>query len=165
MTASQTATSFTFGKPAEKSTEKSETASFSNPFGVPEKSTSSFFSTSKPSTTGGFSFGSSSSTSVFGKTESIPPAASAEDNTTEGENSERGTPAAEGDNVTPALLSSNPLDEEGAGEENEETVHTIKAKAFKLSKDAEGAAKWLQLGTGKFVMFEPLKTYEVLSRP
>ncbi|KJA27886.1 hypothetical protein HYPSUDRAFT_35064 [Hypholoma sublateritium FD-334 SS-4] len=147
-----TSTGSIFGKPVDKP----ESSASSNPFSVPEKSASampSFFSTSatsKPAPSsnifGGGTFGSSSSsTSVFGKTDAK---ASTDENAAEAEDSGRDTPAAEGDPVTPGLLAANPLDEEGAGEENEQTVYAIKAKAFKLSKDAEGAAKWLQLGTG-----------------
>ncbi|KAF9478814.1 hypothetical protein BDN70DRAFT_879519 [Pholiota conissans] len=148
VTSSQTSSTFAFGKPIEKPVEGFATTSSAHPFGSTENSaSSSFFSTSKPPTSGltPFSFAGSSAPSVFGGKSETPVAVSAEENTVEGESSERGTPATE--EGTPGLLSSNPL-EEGAGEENEETVHAVKAKAFKLIKDSEGAGKWAPQGIG-----------------
>lgn len=64
--------------------------------------------------------------------------------------SERATPGTEGsEGLTPGLLTPNPLDEEGMGEENEETVHSVKSRVYRLSKgDEEGGPKWGVLGTG-----------------
>lgn len=48
---------------------------------------------------------------------------------------------------------SNPHDEEGEGEENEETSHSIKAKAYRLTKaEEEGGSKWVTLGAGAFLL-------------
>ncbi|KAF8973064.1 hypothetical protein BDZ97DRAFT_1912650 [Flammula alnicola] len=126
---SATTSPLVFGRPAETS---ATAAATSNPFGGTGKTPSAFppAASPKPSGSSSIHFG-------FGK------------NTTEGESSERGTPAVDDGSATPGLLTPNPLDEEGAGEENEETVHGVKSKAYYLSKpDAEGGAKWLQLGSG-----------------
>jgi nucleoporin NUP2 len=42
-------------------------------------------------------------------------------------------------------------DEEGEGEENEETTHTTKSKVYKLVKDSseDGKPGWKELGVGK----------------
>ncbi|KAF5370587.1 hypothetical protein D9758_001823 [Tetrapyrgos nigripes] len=47
-----------------------------------------------------------------------------------------------------ALFGNSPHDEEGEGEEDEETTHSIRLKAFRLKKADEGAAGWAELGTG-----------------
>jgi nucleoporin NUP2 len=52
-----------------------------------------------------------------------------------------------GEEETPKMLQSNPHDEEGAGEEEEETVYTVRAKVYKLIKSSE-SSKWADLGVG-----------------
>jgi len=47
------------------------------------------------------------------------------------------------------LLPSSNHDEEGEGEENEETVFTVKAKLFKLTKTSD-KSEWKDLGVGMF---------------
>ncbi|KAJ3493510.1 hypothetical protein NMY22_g20200 [Coprinellus aureogranulatus] len=43
----------------------------------------------------------------------------------------------------------NPHDEEGEGEEEEETVHAIKSKAFRMKKaDEKGGPGWVEIGYG-----------------
>ncbi|CAA7261740.1 unnamed protein product [Cyclocybe aegerita] len=109
-----------------------------------------------------FSFGTSptptslAGTSLFGTS---PPAASpsstpkastpaAEDgNAREGD--EASTEGGESQEATPGLLAPNPHDEEGEGEENEETIHAVKSKAYRLKKDDKtGASSWAELGVG-----------------
>lgn len=73
----------------------------------------------------------------------------------EGEDTEGGAEAgdsgggqAEG-NSNLGLLTNNPHDEEGEGEEDEDTVHAVKLKAFKLRKEEEkGGGGWTELGYG-----------------
>jgi nucleoporin NUP2 len=46
-------------------------------------------------------------------------------------------------------LSSSQHDEEGEGEESEETLHATKVKVFRLKPKEEGAAQgWADLGVG-----------------
>ncbi|KAK7472593.1 hypothetical protein VKT23_000706 [Stygiomarasmius scandens] len=95
---------------------------------------------SKPS---GFTFGassSSSSPSPFGsqKTEEASP-----DSTPKPEDAAKAE-----ENPATALFGNSPHDEEGEGEEDEETTHSIRLKAFRLKKSDEGAAGWADLGTG-----------------
>lgn len=52
-----------------------------------------------------------------------------------------------GEEDTPKMLQNNPHDEEGAGEEEEETVYTARAKVYKLVKGTE-SSKWADLGVG-----------------
>ncbi|KAF8904420.1 hypothetical protein CPB84DRAFT_1772996 [Gymnopilus junonius] len=64
----------------------------------------------------------------------------------EGESSERVTPIGEAEGGTeaqPALLSTNPHDEDGEGEENEDTVHSIKSKVLRFDDN-----KWVSYGVG-----------------
>ncbi|KAF8070678.1 hypothetical protein FPV67DRAFT_1448373 [Lyophyllum atratum] len=50
---------------------------------------------------------------------------------------------------TSGLLAKNPHDEEGEGEEQEDTIHAIKLKAFRLRKaDEKEGSPWLELGFG-----------------
>ncbi|KAJ3749012.1 hypothetical protein DFH05DRAFT_1389340 [Lentinula detonsa] len=46
------------------------------------------------------------------------------------------------------LFGVNPHDEEGEGEQNEETLHAIRSKAFRMKKADEGSSGWADLGTG-----------------
>ncbi|KAF8160750.1 hypothetical protein B0H34DRAFT_806238 [Crassisporium funariophilum] len=47
------------------------------------------------------------------------------------------------------LLASNPHDEEGVGEENEDTIHAVKLKAYRMRKsDEKGGSGWAELGLG-----------------
>jgi len=48
-----------------------------------------------------------------------------------------------------SLLGNNPHDEEGEGEEQEDTVYSIKLRAFRLKKAEEkGGSGWVELGYG-----------------
>jgi nucleoporin NUP2 len=50
----------------------------------------------------------------------------------------------------PGLLTPNPHDEEGVGEENEETVHAVKLKAYRMRRASEqGGSGWAELGMGE----------------
>jgi nucleoporin NUP2 len=46
------------------------------------------------------------------------------------------------------LLGSNPHDQEGEGEEQEDTVYSVKLRAFRLKKEEQGHAGWAELGYG-----------------
>lgn len=46
------------------------------------------------------------------------------------------------------MFGPNPHDEEGEGEEDEETVHSVKSKVYKMKKDADNKTSWAELGTG-----------------
>ena len=39
-------------------------------------------------------------------------------------------------------------DQEGEGEEHEETTHEIRSKVYKMTKDKEGKAQWGDMGVG-----------------
>ncbi|KAJ3550000.1 hypothetical protein NMY22_g667 [Coprinellus aureogranulatus] len=131
----------TFGKPA-------GTSGFS--FGG---STTSFGGDSKP-----FSFGGSSTPSVptnsgfsFGGSSGAAPKKDdeMEDNKEEASASAGNEAAAEGAPSAAAMLGVNPHDEEGEGEEEEETVHAIKSKAFRMKKaDEKGGPGWVEIGYG-----------------
>jgi len=65
---------------------------------------------------------------------------------------------AEGDRrddlVNPGLLGSNPHDEEGEGEEQEDTIYSVKLRAFRLKKPEEkGGSGWVELGYGAYSRF------------
>jgi nucleoporin NUP2 len=46
-------------------------------------------------------------------------------------------------------LGTNPHDEEGEGEEQEDTSYSVKLRAFRLKKEEEkGGAGWAELGYG-----------------
>jgi len=48
-------------------------------------------------------------------------------------------------------MGSNPHDEEGPGEENEETLHAVRLKAYRMKKaDEKGGPGWAELGSGGF---------------
>ena len=49
---------------------------------------------------------------------------------------------------TPKILGVNPNDEEGGGEEDEETLHTVRLKIYKLEKK-DGKPSWTDVGIGK----------------
>ncbi|RDX41788.1 hypothetical protein OH76DRAFT_1422896 [Lentinus brumalis] len=118
-------------------------------FGSPPRTTSD-----EPDNTNGpvkslpFSFGSKpvfGSSSVFG---SSAASASEKADTTEGETgtSAEGTPAP--DTNGPLLSAMSEHDKEGEGEEDEETVHAIRSKVYKMTKDKEGNAQWGDMGVG-----------------
>lgn len=53
-------------------------------------------------------------------------------------------------NNSELLTSNNQHDEEGEGEEDEDTVHSVKLKAYRMRKaDEKGGAGWAELGYGK----------------
>jgi len=45
-------------------------------------------------------------------------------------------------------LGNNPHDEEGEGEEQEDTVYSVKLRAFRLKKAEKGDSGWAELGYG-----------------
>jgi len=54
------------------------------------------------------------------------------------------------DNNSELLASNNQHDEEGEGEEDEDTVHSVKLKAYRMRKaDEKGGVGWVELGYGK----------------
>lgn len=53
------------------------------------------------------------------------------------------------------VLGSNPHDEEGEGEEDEETMHTSRLKVYKL-KQTDGKSEWGDMGIGEFFFAELL---------
>jgi nucleoporin NUP2 len=65
-----------------------------------------------------------------------------------------GTPASgEDSNTAEGVDASKPIfaaehDEEGAGEEDEETTHTIRAKVYRLLRNKDGANYWADTGVG-----------------
>lgn len=70
---------------------------------------------------------------------------------------ETGSEGAEPKESLPGLLTPNPHDEEGAGEENEETIHAVKLKAYRMRKASEqGGSGWAELGMGwlSFILFD-----------
>lgn len=65
---------------------------------------------------------------------------------------ETGSQGSEPKDFLPGLLTPNPHDEEGAGEENEVTVHAVKLKAYRMKKaDEQGGSGWAELGMGKYL--------------
>jgi nucleoporin NUP2 len=51
-------------------------------------------------------------------------------------------------------LGNNPHDEEGEGEEQEDTVYSVKLRAFRLKKAEEkGGSGWAELGYGMCARF------------
>ncbi|KIK67144.1 hypothetical protein GYMLUDRAFT_238477 [Collybiopsis luxurians FD-317 M1] len=101
----------------------------------------------------GFGFGSpsksdSSSGFTFAKDASSTSSKAEEETVPEGEEnaaSQETQPEAEGSAL---VFGNNPHDEEGEGEQDEETVHSIRSKAFRMKKAEEGSAGWADLGTG-----------------
>ncbi|KAI0744256.1 hypothetical protein C8Q80DRAFT_1185827 [Daedaleopsis nitida] len=56
---------------------------------------------------------------------------------------------ASGDQPPPMLLAGSSVhDAEGEGEQDEETVHSIRCKVYKMTKDKEGKAQWSEMGVG-----------------
>ncbi|PPR07701.1 hypothetical protein CVT26_003724 [Gymnopilus dilepis] len=131
----------------------SSTPSSSNIFGKPEnKDTSaqqSPFGKAAIKSPVHFTFGSSPSPAPTDSGSAKPHTEGTDgafgDKAPEDENSERATPA-EGDGgaeAQPALFATNPHDEEGEGEENEETVHSIRSKVLRFDNN-----KWVSYGIG-----------------
>ncbi|KAF4620606.1 hypothetical protein D9613_000482 [Agrocybe pediades] len=150
-----TSTPFSFGSSATGATDKPASSS-SNLFGGSDKTTAASPFTASKEPPKPFFFGSSSSsssTSIFGGAKPATAEKTTEatgETATEGETSDRATPATEGGDAeaAPTLMGTNPWTEEGEGEENEETVHSVKTKAYKLAKGEDGSSKWAPLGTG-----------------
>ncbi|KAI6040308.1 hypothetical protein EDC04DRAFT_2567179 [Pisolithus marmoratus] len=76
------------------------------------------------------------------------------------EKSGESTPPPEGNEETPPAeddavksLTTGSHDEEGEGEEDEETMHAVKCKVFRLTK-TDGKDEWKELGIGKYASFE-----------
>ena len=46
------------------------------------------------------------------------------------------------------LASANVHDKEGEGEEGEETVHEVRSKVYKMTRDRDGQPQWGDLGVG-----------------
>ncbi|KAF8894095.1 hypothetical protein BD779DRAFT_1798006 [Infundibulicybe gibba] len=62
---------------------------------------------------------------------------------------ETGNQKTVGDDSNFGLMANNPHDEEGEGEEDEETIHAIKLKAYRMKKAEEkGGQGWVELGHG-----------------
>ncbi|KAJ4468116.1 hypothetical protein J3R30DRAFT_1674957 [Lentinula aciculospora] len=122
-------------------------------FGSAGRSTPSAGSIGNPV---GFGFGSpTKSESSSGFSFANPPSSSikAKEKTTEGEVEEGGNIQAtqsdmNADEPRSKLLGVNPHDEEGEGEENEETVHFVRSKVFRMKKVEEGTSGWAEMGTG-----------------
>lgn len=86
--------------------------------------------------------------STSSSTSTSTPAATQETATEDG-TTETGSEGTEPKESIPGLLTPNPHDEEGAGEENEETVHAVKLKAYRMRKASEqGGSGWAELGIG-----------------
>ncbi|KAF5317298.1 hypothetical protein D9611_003923 [Ephemerocybe angulata] len=143
-TSSSTASSSPFGTFGSKPTSGSAFT-----FGAPS-STSTFDGGSSSSTFGGgasgFSFGGGGSTSAIASSDKKE--AAAEDAGAQAEGSTSADNAADG--AAPLHpMGVNPHDTEGEGEEDEETVHAIKGKAFRMKKAGEqGGPGWAELGAG-----------------
>ena len=77
----------------------------------------------------------------------------AADDATEREGSEQATTEGGGESsgsTSNLLAAHNPHDEEGEGEENEISVHSIRVKAYRMKKaDAKGNPGWADLGFGE----------------
>ncbi|KAF9050113.1 hypothetical protein BJ165DRAFT_984605 [Panaeolus papilionaceus] len=143
-----------FGKPS-----TTTTSSFFGSASASATSNSSstpLFGSSKPPLQPAFSFGSSPAETKPATSESLAPAAATSSTVAEGSNSARSTPATDataeggegGEEGALGLNTPNPHDLEGKGEEDEETVHSVKLKAYRLKKDETGANKWAELGLG-----------------
>ncbi|RXW21287.1 hypothetical protein EST38_g4576 [Candolleomyces aberdarensis] len=157
-----------------KSEVKEKPAAASNPFGMPSStSTSSPFGTfgKPPGSSGslgnpvgfgfgaagaasggdaksGFSFGSSSG-GGFSFASSLEK--KKEDSAMADEGTKKDEASAEDGAANPvaAVFGANPHDEEGEGEEEEESVHSIKSKAYRMKKaDEKGGVGWVEIGYG-----------------
>jgi nucleoporin NUP2 len=77
----------------------------------------------------------------------------AADDATEGEGSEQATTEGGGESsgsTSNLLAAHNPHDDEGEGEENEISVHSIRVRAYRMKKaDAKGNPGWADLGFGE----------------
>ncbi|KAJ3891075.1 hypothetical protein GG344DRAFT_77278 [Lentinula edodes] len=123
-------------------------------FGIAGKSSPSAGSIGNPV---GFGFGSpskSGSSSSFSFANPPPSSVKAEEETVkteadENSGSQATQPDSNADDTGPKpLFGVNPHDEEGEGEENEETIHSIRSKAFRMKKADEGTSGWADMGTG-----------------
>lgn len=63
-----------------------------------------------------------------------------------------------GENPAASIIGVNPHDEEGEGEEEEETVHAIKLKVYQLNRkrDDKSTGGWMDLGHGTCSSFQAL---------
>jgi nucleoporin NUP2 len=105
-----------------------------------DKPSSGFSFAKHPDAKGGLADGATSNGFSFAK----PVESTSEAN---GEDTNGGT--TEGGSEAPVLGGPNPHDVEGEGEEDEETTHEIKAKAFKLKTDKDGKTLWAEMGVGQ----------------
>ncbi|KAJ2925126.1 hypothetical protein H1R20_g11950, partial [Candolleomyces eurysporus] len=163
-----------FGDQAKSEVQEKPAAATSNIFGMPSStSTSSPFGTfgKPPSSSGslgnpvGFGFGAAGAASSgdakpgfsFGSSSgggfSFAPSQEKkkEDSATADEGTKKGEASAEDGAANPvaAVFGANPHDEEGEGEEDEESVHSIKSKAYRMKKaDEKGGAGWVEIGYG-----------------
>lgn len=133
-----------FGKP-------SGSGSIGNPvgfgFGANTKSSDDVDTKSAPTSASGFVFGPSSSS--FGKFEAEKKAENNEDGEEEAAGTD-GSGATEGDDAAKVGVSSPTAhDVEGEGEEEEETIHSVRLKAHRMRKaDEKGGQAWVELGVG-----------------
>ncbi|KAG6813371.1 hypothetical protein H0H92_011637 [Tricholoma furcatifolium] len=155
-TSQPTSSPFTFGK-----SDSSVTAT--SPFGA--SSGSSVFGTtfpgsgssesSKVSSFGGFGKPAGSAGSIgnpVGFSFAAPTKVSeGNDDTPDKKENDEGTPGSQTDGAetegSVGLITTNPHDEEGAGEEEEDTVHDTRSKILRLDKK-EGGSSWTDLGVG-----------------
>ncbi|KAK0241855.1 hypothetical protein EDD85DRAFT_418910 [Armillaria nabsnona] len=122
---------------------------FATPPAIAPQSSASlggFSAFGKPASSGsisnpvGFGFGATSKDSKVG----VKP----EEDKTEDDAAQEGSkPDGEEAVPPPILLANSPHDEEGEGEEDEETTYSIKAKTYWMNKDA---GKWQDMGHGMF---------------
>lgn len=158
------------GSPFKFGGSDSGVSALGSPFGTPTKpslSTSAFAAAAKseffpsvPSTSapppkapaafGGFGgFGTNVSAASFSFGDSTP---THEEKKEEAQVSQD----SEGDeNKTGFSISSSNHDEEGEGEENEETLHSTRVKVYRLKKNAEGAQAWADMGVGEASLLPP----------
>ncbi|KAF9501936.1 hypothetical protein BDN71DRAFT_1500936 [Pleurotus eryngii] len=162
-----------FGSSSASTTSTASLVSSSNPFGAPSAGASKFGGFGgfgKPVGAGGslgnpvgFGFGSPPTTPDLGSSSSTTdnffarPKVEEKKAESGAEESSQESAAGEGgggecpSDPSNLIASKNPHDEEGEGEEDEETVHAIKLKAYRLTKkdpkDGGGSA-WSELGYG-----------------
>ncbi|KAK1236320.1 hypothetical protein PQX77_000436 [Marasmius sp. AFHP31] len=142
--------------------------------GAPGSGTSAFgFGTSSTPTSSPFSLGATGGPAPLafggksgaggsfslGKAPATPPASQETEGGDVGEGSgtgvasgSQGTTESHGsqgseDGVATGIFGSNPHDGDGEGEENEDTVHSVKSKVYKMKKE-DGKSSWADLGTG-----------------
>ncbi|TEB38348.1 hypothetical protein FA13DRAFT_1761541 [Coprinellus micaceus] len=144
----------------------STSSSTSSPFGVfgkPAANSGFSFGPSAPALGGEskpFSFGGGSSTpSVFGGAAgggsgfafggTSSSAATKTEDEGDAMKEDAGNTASDGAPSAAAMLGVNPHDEEGEGEEDEKTVHSIKSKVYRMRKaDEKGGPGWVEAGHG-----------------